>query len=347
MTTEPSDSGSNPPMSSESADLPQSSTQIPVEMAEMPFETRIMQQVFFGPAGLRSGWRLLLFVAGLLLFAALAEIVLTLFFGRIPLVPSHALSPAMLLRNEAGTLIGMSGGYLAVLLFCHQSLREYFWIDTRWLRRVLVGIVAGFCALTILLLSMEALHLARIGRVPDATPRQSMALWLLLQGLFWAAGYVCVALFEEGVFRCFLLRTLLQTFGNKRGETRSWWLAALLSSMIFGGVHWSNHGESLIGISSAAAIGFIFCCTIRWTGSVWWAVGFHACWDWAQSFVYGTPDSGMPPSSHWLTTSIFGPARWTGGATGPEGSLLILPLLVLVLFGTYAAYARRGKSQPA
>ena len=127
--------------------------------------------------------------------------------------------------------------------------------------------------------------------------------------------------------------------GPGKGQ-RSWWLATGISSLIFGGIHWTNHGESAVGVCSAAAIGFIFCWVIRWTGSVWWAVGFHAAWDWAQTFFYGTPDSGILPQTHWLTTTTAGLPFWTGGATGPEGSVLILPLLVLVLLGAFLIFAR-------
>ena len=314
--------------------------------AELPFEARLFNQILFGRAGLRAGWRALLFFAGFSLFAALAEIALTLVTGHLPIVhgagPTHQISAGLVMRGEFDSVVGMIGGFVAVLLICRQSPREYFLVDRDWPRRISAGAVFGFLALSALMAAIAGLHCAQI-----AGARSLPLLAALGQAIWWAATFLMVALFEEGTFRCFLMRTLMHGLGGWLSEERVWWVAAVLSSLVFGGIHWSNHGESLIGISSAAAIGFIFCCTLRWTGSVWWAVGFHAAWDWAQTYFYGTPDSGLLPDTHWLTTTISGPARWTGGTTGPEGSLLILPLLVLVLIGTYLVFGRSRNTTTA
>lgn len=311
-----------------------------MESAQLPFEARVLNQILFGVDGLRAGWRALLFFAGFSLFAALAEIALTLVSGHLPPVPktsqAHTISAWLIMRGEFDSVVGMIGGFVAVMLICRQSPREYFLVDRRWFRRLAGGALSGFLALSALLAAIFSLHLAHIAGPHNVAPVET-----LRQAIFWASGFLLVALFEEGTFRCFLLRTLLHGLGARSGGERVWWIAAVLSSLIFGGIHWSNHGESLVGISSAAAIGFLFCCTLRWTGSVWWAVGFHAAWDWAQTYFYGTADSGLMPETHWLTTAFSGPARWTGGATGPEGSLLILPLLVLVLIGTCFVFGRR------
>ncbi len=319
-------------------------TQPTVEMptdAELPFETRLLNQILFGRAGLRAGWRIVLFLVGFVFFAAFSEILLTLLSGHLAIVPSagqqHGLSAMTLMRGEMDSVVGMIGGFLAVMLVCRQSMRDYFLVDRRWFFRIAMGAVSGFVALTALLGAMVELQFARLGGASELQFAQ-----MLWQALLWAVGFLLVALFEEGTFRCFLLRTLETAFGGEQRGAHVWWGAAVLSSLVFGGIHWSNHGESPIGISSAAAIGFIFCCTIRWTGSVWWAVGFHAAWDWAQTFFYGTADSGLLPQTHWLTTGLAGPSLWTGGATGPEGSLLILPLLVLILLVSYLAYGRRS-----
>jgi len=29
------------------------------------------------------------------------------------------------------------------------------------------------------------------------------------------------------------------------------------------------------------------------TGNLWFAIGNHAAWDWGQTFLFGTPDSGL------------------------------------------------------
>ncbi len=73
----------------------------------------------------------------------------------------------------------------------------------------------------------------------------------------------------------------------------AFWQAAWVTSTVFGLYHTSNSGENWIGILAAAFIGFVFCVSVRVTGSAWWAIGCHAAWDWAETFFYGTADSGM------------------------------------------------------
>jgi hypothetical protein len=63
---------------------------------------------------------------------------------------------------------------------------------------------------------------------------------------------------------------------------------------------------------------------------LWWAIGFHATWDWSQSFLYGVADSGMMVQHHLLATHAVGKPILSGGTTGPEGSVFILAIFVLI-----------------
>jgi membrane protease YdiL (CAAX protease family) len=141
-----------------------------------------------------------------------------------------------------------------------------------------------------------------------------------------------------GVVPCLLLHL-------KKSSTASFWEAAWLTSTLFGYIHTFNKGETWIGIFSAAAIGFAFCVSVRLTGSAWWAIGFHAAWDWTQTFFYGTADSGNVAHGHFLTTNPSGAVLWSGGSAGPEGSLLVIPTVLLVIVALVAIYGRK-KSDP-
>ena len=74
----------------------------------------------------------------------------------------------------------------------------------------------------------------------------------------------------------------------------------------------------------------MFCLSIWVTGSAWWALGCHASWDWAETVFYGTPDSGFVAKGHLFTSVAQGPALWSGGTDGPEGSVLVLPVILLL-----------------
>jgi hypothetical protein len=131
---------------------------------------------------------------------------------------------------------------------------------------------------------------------------------------------------------------ILQLWKSPRS---AFWQAAWVTSTLFGFIHTGNNGENWIGIFAAALIGFVFCVSIRVTGSAWWAIGCHAAWDWAETFFYGTADSGMQPKGHYLTTSPAGNPLWSGGADGPEGSLLVIGVVLLLLVALLAIYGRR------
>jgi hypothetical protein len=60
---------------------------------------------------------------------------------------------------------------------------------------------------------------------------------------------------------------------------------------------------------------------------LWFPVGCHAAWDWAQTYFYGTPDSGLLGVGHYLNSSASGPGWIAGGTGGPEGSVLSLVVL--------------------
>ena len=126
-----------------------------------------------------------------------------------------------------------------------------------------------------------------------------------------------------------------------------WRACAWVTSTLFGFIHTGNNGENWIGIFAAAAIGFVFCVSVRLTGSAWWAIGCHASWDWAETYFYGTADSGLVAQGHYMTTSPTGSALWSGGTNGPEGSLLVLPVILLLLLAVLALYGRRKTSELA
>jgi hypothetical protein len=97
----------------------------------------------------------------------------------------------------------------------------------------------------------------------------------------------------------------------------------------------------MIGIFAAGAIGFVFVVSLRVTGSAWWAIGCHAGWDWAETYFYGAIDSGNVATGHYLTVTPAGSTFWSGGADGPEGSVLVIGIIVLLLVALVVIYGRR------
>ena len=192
-----------------------------------------------------------------------------------------------------------------------HAFGKLFWFGALW----------GVASLSLLLFG---LHLARALSYGDVM-LHGIHIWKL--ALFWAVFFLFVGLFEEFLFRGYTQFAIQQVAG--------FWPTALLLSVIFAYMHHSNPGETWLGALGAGAVALFFCFTLRRTGNLWFAVGMHASWDWAQSFLYGVPDSGVVEPGHLLQAHLSGPRWLTGGSVGPEGSVLLFLIIAVmwVVFG--------------
>jgi hypothetical protein len=161
---------------------------------------------------------------------------------------------------------------------------------------------------------------------------------ILRFGAIWLLSFLPVALFEEYLNRGYLQYTLTRglsgiyqwAFKIRHSAALGFWTSAAIVSILFGLGHSHNPGESPIGLLTAGLAAMVFCLSLWRTGSLWWAIGFHATWDWSQSFLYGVADSGIMVQHHLLATHPAGRPILSGGATGPEGSIFAVAILALV-----------------
>ena len=89
--------------------------------------------------------------------------------------------------------------------------------------------------------------------------------------------------------------------------------------------------------------GLMFCALYALTGRLWVPIGLHAAWNLAQGYLFGAVVSGTDlGGAIAVSTARPGTHPWlTGGAFGPEGSLLAL-LLVGAVTATALWLAHRA-----
>jgi uncharacterized protein len=265
--------------------------------------------VFMGPNGLRAGWRLLVYVV-------VAFLIMALLVALISPLADRFHPPGVLISEGTAFLAALAASFVMGRAIEHRSLAGYglpgreafgmrFWAGLLW----------GFLALTALLLLIHLGHGFDFGTRVLAGPQ--IAKYTAL----WGISFLAVGFAEEYIFRGYALATLSTGMG--------FWPSAVLLSAIFGAVHLGNPGEDWAGALCAGLIGLFFCLTLRRTGSLWFAIGMHAGWDFSESFLYSVPDSGAMVPGHLLNSSFHGPPWLTGGSVGPEGSALVFVIIAI------------------
>jgi membrane protease YdiL (CAAX protease family) len=293
----------------------------------------VLRRIFFGADGLRAGWALALYMA---LISLLQYLVVSAFHHY------HRLDPDQLRRlvKYPSQLLITCGIPFAVVAIGNaflarverRSISAYGIGPTPGaLRQFGAGIFWGTALLSLLAGTLWSLHLL----VFDGIALSGFAI--VRYAAEWAVGFLCVALFEESVTRGFIFFTLARGIAGPLRYTKAapyeraigFWAVAAFFSWQFGYAHSHNAGESLVGVATAGLLGAIFCLSLWRTGSLWWAIGFHASWDWAQSYLFGVADSGHVVEFHLLQSHPQGAVILSGGPTGPEGSIYVIPVFAL------------------
>jgi uncharacterized protein len=266
--------------------------------------------LFLGPDGLRPGWGFVFYFAAFYVLQRLAvDVAWAHEFGAGGLWSS--------LLEEFGDLLA---AIIPAVVLARVEQRPWrsFGLPSRLAfgRLFWVGLLWGLGAITLLMLTLYGLRCFTFGHIVLHGAR------LFRFTAFWSMFFLVVGLFEEFFLRGYLQFTLTRGIG--------FWPAAIALSCAFGLFHLRNGGEQWRGILAAVVIGLFFCLTLSRTGNLWFAVGFHAAWDWGESFFYSVPDSGMVSPGHLLKSSLGGPEWLSGGSVGPEGSVLCFVVIALV-----------------
>lgn len=184
------------------------------------------------------------------------------------------------------------------------------------------GAVFGIASLSALVVTLSGLGGLQLTLPPRAGPEA------LLIGAGYLLLFIVLALREEFLYRGYGLSTLAGNIG--------FWPSAVISSAWFMATHAGNSGETALGLATVALFGVFACLLLRATGNLWMPIGFHAAWNWGQTFLFGVSDSGHAAApGHFFTASVSSsaPGWLSGGATGPEGSALCLALIAALILG--------------
>jgi len=240
------------------------------------------------------------------------------------------MTPSLLLFGEGISAVAAILSALLIARLEQRSFADYgLPLNRDSIKRAVQGLLLGFVMVSALMALIAVAHGFSLGQ-------RSLVGWDAARyGLFYALGFMMLAVFEEFSFRGYLQAALASGTG--------FWSAATLLSIFFAAIHLNNPGETYVGVLAAACFGLLAAFSLRRTGSIWLAIGMHMAWDWGLTYFYSVPDSGILAVGHLMRSSLHG-SRWiAGGLAGPEGSLFAFVVLALTAVAIHYLFPAKQK----
>jgi membrane protease YdiL (CAAX protease family) len=208
-------------------------------------------------------------------------------------------------------------------LFRHYEKRAILELSrTSLVKESLLGFFLGTLCITLIILILYTLGNYNVLSIDSVS-----ALWVLL---FY---FITLSVFEEVIFRGIIYRIAEENLGTN--------LALIVSALLFGLAHLPNEHANVVSVISAASGGLLAGLLFSLTKRLWLPIFFHAGWNWAQASL-GVAVSGIEELPGFLQGRLEGPELITGGAFGPENSIITV-VLILVLSGVvYYLTLKRG-----
>ncbi|AQR62248.1 abortive phage infection protein [Brevundimonas sp. LM2] len=297
--------------------------------------------------------------------------------------PSHqrrTWSVAAVILALVFVVVGQLAAFLPMQLTQFLPPDQNHWPTLAYILFVAFGLSAVLTLAWVVL--FERRRLANIGLNGDAGRRFGRGFGI---GLAYLAGVVCIiwatgayqvesaGIFQTGLSAAVLTPLVVLLFGFiVQGSTeeivfRGWLMgiiasrhglviALTVSSLLFGLAHGGNIAPSpelALALVNIALFGLFIGLYAAREGSIWGVCGWHAAWNWLLGTGFGLEVSGevvnVTPSIVDLQ-AVDGSAWWlTGGAFGPEGSVVVTAVLLIsaVVLIVRGGFARQGGLAPA
>lgn len=185
------------------------------------------------------------------------------------------------------------------------------------IRNLGLGIGGGMGAASLVLAPPLAVHLARFEPIQGARGGWDTFLFVTLALAAGSAG-------EEILFRGYGFQMLMRAWGPHT--------AIFTIGAVFAALHGGNPHSTWLGVLNTAGFGILFGYALLRSGDLWLPIGLHFGWNFTLP-LFGVNVSGLTMrltgyQMEWNTAPL-----WSGGAYGPEGSILTsVVLLAMVLF---------------
>lgn len=245
------------------------------------------------------------------LFAFLAYIGLALFYNLLAFA-------GILIAGALGTFLAAAvANAIVIRIFERGRLSDMGlgW-DGDSPRNVTFGVCAGILAAAIFIGPALIAGAAVFERDQDFRSSLPSFMFVTTLLVFGAFG-------EEMLFRGYGFQTLVRGSGP---------FAALLpTSVLFAFAHASNQNVSLLGLINTFGFGLVLGYAYLRSGNLWLPIAIHFGWNWAL-VIFGLNVSGFKMGVtgyvvRWRVSEL-----WSGGAYGPEASVLTCGIIVGLLW---------------
>ena len=287
-----------------------------------------LQSIFRGPRGFRAGWRFLLFCGLLVAFQMIANLALDVAVTRSHIaVPPWPNAVVFIVQDSVTLLAALAATFIMARLERRRLVVYYIPGRDCFGREFWIGTVFGFAGVS-LLIGLIALA---GGYSLGALNLHGSAL--MRAALLWILASLAIGFAEEIVFRGYAQYTLASGMG--------FWLTSVLVSVIFGALHYfTKPDERWTDWAGTSLLALFVCYTIRRTGSLRFAIGFHAAFDFFAIYFYSGPNGGNVAVDRLFQSTFHGSNAITGGSLGPEASLFVFPAIALMFIVFYRMYGR-------
>jgi membrane protease YdiL (CAAX protease family) len=194
-------------------------------------------------------------------------------------------------------------------------------------RELFLGFAAAAAAAVVILVGPLATGFAYFERAPGVEHRWASLMFVSLVLLFGAAG-------EEMLFRGYAFQLLVRSIGA--------FATILPVSILFGMEHLGNPNATLLGAINTTLWGILLGFAYWRTNALWLPIGLHFGWNFTLP-LFGVNLSGFTMgvtgyALHWRSGDL-----WSGGAYGPEGSILATGIVVVLFFVIQRAFPERAE----